>query len=147
MSTVLNFNAGPAMLPPSVLEQVQRELRDYRGTGMSIMEMSHRSPEYEAINAEAEATFQRLLGVGDGYRVLFVQGGASTQFAMLPMNFLPPGATADYLMTGAWAEKAFEEAAALVVAQLGLDALQDGGRQHGRPGVEIEDGAHRSHLS
>src|SRR6478735_12741488 len=113
MSTVYNFNAGPAMLPPAVLEQVQAELRDFQGRGMSIMEMSHRSKEYEAVNAEAEATFKRLLGVGEGYRVLFVQGGASTQFAMVPMNFLPPGGTVDFLVTGAWAEKAQEEAAAL----------------------------------
>jgi len=113
MKSVLNFNAGPAMLPPTVLEQVQSELRDYQGRGMSIMEMSHRSKEYEAVNAQAEATFKKLLGVGDGYRVLFLQGGASSQFAMVPMNFLPPGKTADFLMTGSWAEKAFEEAAAL----------------------------------
>src|SRR3954454_15952518 len=85
MSGVLNFNAGPAMLPPPVLEQVQAELRDYQGLGMSIMEMSHRSKEYEAVNAEAEETFKRLLGLGGGYRVLFLQGGASTQFAMVPM--------------------------------------------------------------
>ena len=89
MTTVCNFNAGPAMLPPSVLEQVQAELRDYHGRGMSIMEMSHRGPEYEAVNAQAEAGFKRLLGVGEGYRVLFLQGGASTQFAMVPLNFLP----------------------------------------------------------
>src|SRR5579864_3945614 len=101
MTTVYNFNAGPAMLPPPVLEQVQAELLDYQGRGMSIMEMSHRSAEFEAVNAQAEATFKRLLGVGEGYRVLFVQGGASTQFAMVPMNFLPPGATANFLMTGA----------------------------------------------
>jgi phosphoserine aminotransferase len=113
MKTVCNFNAGPAMLPPTVLERVQAELRDYKGSGMSVMEMSHRSEEFEALNADAEARFKRLLGVGDGYRVLFLQGGASTQFAMVPMNFLPPGASADYLMTGAWAEKAYEEAAAL----------------------------------
>ena len=111
MSTVLNFNAGPAMLPPTVLERVQAELRDYQGKGMSIMEMSHRSKEFESVNAQAEATCKRLLGVDAGYRVLFLQGGASTQFAMAPMNFLPPGGTADYLITGAWAEKAFEEAA------------------------------------
>src|ERR1700731_808266 len=113
MRTVFNFNAGPAMLPPPVLQQVQAELLDYHGSGMSIMEMSHRGKEYEALNAQAEATFKRLLGVGDGYRVLFVQGGASTQFAMVPLNFLPPGRTADYLVTGAWAEKAYEEAAPL----------------------------------
>jgi phosphoserine aminotransferase len=118
MTTIFNFNAGPAILPPSVLEQVQAELRDYQGRGMSIMEMSHRSKEYESVNAQAEASFKRLLGVGDGYRVLFLQGGASTQFAMVPMNFLPPGATADFLMTGAWAEKAYEEAAALGQARI-----------------------------
>src|SRR5436305_14934093 len=103
MSAVLNFNAGPAMLPPPVLERFQAELRDDQGRGLSIMEMSHRSREYEAVNAQAEAGFKRLLGVGDGYRVLFLQGGASTQFAMVPMNFLPPAGTADYLLTGAWA--------------------------------------------
>src|SRR5271165_4437256 len=106
MNTICNFNAGPAMLPPPVLEQVQAELRNYQGRGMSIMEMSHRSKEFEAINAQAEATFKRLLGAGDGYRVLFLQGGASTQFAMVPMNFASPGKTADFLLTGSWAEKA-----------------------------------------
>ncbi|MFO0879601.1 MAG: 3-phosphoserine/phosphohydroxythreonine transaminase [Gemmataceae bacterium] len=116
--TTLNFNAGPSMLPASVLEQVQAELRDYHGTGMSIMEMSHRSKEYEAVNSQAEATFKRLLGLGDGYRVLFLQGGASTQFAMVPMNFLPAGGSADYIMTGAWADKAFEEAQQLGQARV-----------------------------
>src|SRR5436305_13328639 len=129
MPTVYNFNAGPAALPPTVLEQVQAELRDYQGCGMSIMEMSHRSPEFEAINAQAEATFKRLLGVGDGYRVLFVQGGASTQFAMLPMNFLPPGGSADYLMTGAWADKAYEEAAALGQPHIAASTKADGYRR------------------
>src|SRR5712672_2736035 len=126
MTATLNFNAGPAMLPPPVLEQVQAELRDYRGRGMSIMEMSHRSPEYEAVNAQAEASFKRLLGVGDCYRVLFLQGGASTQFAMVPMNFLPAGATADYLITGAWAEKAHEEAAALGMARIAASTKGEG---------------------
>src|SRR5262249_29261530 len=110
MSSVYNFNAGPAMLPPPVLEQVQAELRDYHGSGMSVMEMSHRSKEFEAVVTQAEATFKKLLGLGAGYRVVFVQGGASTQFAMVPMNFLPPGGSADYIVTGSWAEKAFEEA-------------------------------------
>ena len=119
MSKVYNFNAGPAILPQPVLEQAQQELRDYQGRGMSILEMSHRSKEYEAINTEAEAAFKRLLGLGDEYRVLFLQGGASMQFAMLPLNFLPPGATADYLVNGAWGEKAYEEGAKLGQA-LGL---------------------------
>lgn len=126
MSAVFNFNAGPAMLPPAVLEQVQAELRDYQGRGMSIMEMSHRSKEFEAVNQQAEATFKKLLGVGEGYRVLFVQGGASTQFAMLPMNFLAAGATADYVMTGTWAEKAFEEAAALGQARQAASTQAEG---------------------
>ncbi len=133
MSKVYNFTAGPAMLPPAVLEQVQAELRDYHGRGMSIMEMSHRSEDFEALNAGAEATFKRLLGVGDGYRVVFVQGGASTQFAMLPMNFLPLGATADYLMTGAWADKAYEEAAALGKPRVAATTKGDGYRRVPRP--------------
>jgi phosphoserine aminotransferase len=133
MSSVLNFNAGPAVLPPPVLEQVQAELRDYQGRGLSIMEMSHRSKEYEAVNAQAEAGLKRLLGVGDGYRVVFLQGGASTQFAMLPMNFLPPGATADYLLTGAWAEKAYEEAAALGPARSAASTRADGFRRVPNP--------------
>src|ERR1700677_5395360 len=102
MTAIHNFNAGPGMLPPAVLERVQAELRDYQGRGMSIMEMSHRGPEYEALNAQAEATFKRLLGAGPGYRVVFLQGGASTQFAMVPMNFLSSETIADYLVTGAW---------------------------------------------
>jgi phosphoserine aminotransferase len=129
MHMVCNFNAGPAALPPPVLEQAQAELRDYHGRGMSIMEMSHRGKEYEAINAEAEATFKRLLGVGPGYRVLFLQGGASTQFAMLPLNFLPPGSSADYVLTGAWAEKAHEEAAALGQVRVAASTKHEGYRR------------------
>jgi phosphoserine aminotransferase len=129
MGTIYNFNAGPAMLPPPVLEQVQAELRDYQGRGMSIMEMSHRAKEYEGINTQAEATFKRLLGVGEGYRVLFLQGGASTQFAMVPMNFLAPGLTADYVMTGTWAEKALEEAAALGQVRVAASTKNDGYRR------------------
>ena len=103
MSKVYNFNPGPAMLPPPVLEQAQAELRDYRGSGMSIMEVSHRSKEYEEVNSQAEARFKKLLGVGAGYRVLFLQGGASTQFALVPMNFLAPdkcGLSDDRLLGG-----------------------------------------------
>lgn len=106
-----NFNPGPATLPREVLEQAREELLDYVGTGISILETSHRSREYEAINAEAEARVKRLLGLGDDYRVLFLQGGASLQFAMVPLNFLPAGATADYILTGVWSEKASAEAA------------------------------------
>src|SRR5919202_6316302 len=148
MPAVHNFNAGPAVLPPPVLEQVQAELRDYHGRGMSIMEMSHRSKEYEAVNSQAEAGFKRLLGVGDGYRVLFVQGGASTQFAMLPMNFLPPGGSADYLLTGAWAEKAYEEAAALGRARAAASTRDGGYRRVPRPDeVDLGPGPAYVHLT
>jgi phosphoserine aminotransferase len=129
MSTIYNFNAGPAILPPPVLEQARAELLDYQGRGMSIIEMSHRSKEYEAINTQAEAAFKRLLGLdGDEYRVLFLQGGASSQFAMIPLNFLPPGATADYLLTGAWAEKAYEEAGKLGQAHAAASTAAGGYR-------------------
>jgi phosphoserine aminotransferase len=148
MGQVFNFNAGPAMLPPPVLEQVQAELRDYQGRGMSIMEMSHRSKEYEAVNSEAEANFKALLGVGDGYRVIFVQGGASTQFAMLPMNFLASGAIADYLVTGAWAEKAYEEAAALGSAHVAATMKEGGYRRLPRPDeIELSPQAAYVHLT
>jgi phosphoserine aminotransferase len=125
MSKVYNFNAGPAILPQPVIEQAQQELRDYHGQGMSIMEMSHRSKEYEAINSQAEAAFKRLLGLGDDYRVLFLQGGASMQFAMLPLNFLPAGASADYIVHGAWGEKAYEEATRLGQARVAASTSAD----------------------
>jgi len=148
MSTVYNFNAGPAMLPPAVLEQVQAELRDYHGRGMSIMEMSHRSKEYEAINSQAEAKFKRLLGVGDGYRVLFLQGGASTQFAMVPMNFLSANTPADYLMTGAWAEKAYEEAVPLGQVRIAASTKSEGYRRVPRPDeIELSQGPAYVHLT
>lgn len=108
---VYNFNPGPAMLPMAVLEEIQRDLLDFRGTGMSILEISHRSKDYEAVHEEAEATLKELLGLGDDYRVLFLGSGASMQFDMVPLNFLPAGATADYIVTGSFAEKAAEEAA------------------------------------
>jgi phosphoserine aminotransferase len=146
--SVLNFNAGPAMLPPAVLEQVQAELRDYRGRGMSIMEMSHRSKEYEAVNAQAESAFKRLIGVGDGYRVVFVQGGASSQFALLPMNFLPPGGSADYLISGTWGEKAYEEAAALGQAHAAASTAGEGFRRVPRPDeIHLGPGSAYAHLT
>lgn len=113
MERVYNFSAGPAALPLAVLEQMQADLPNYHGQGMAIIEMSHRSKTYDKINEEAEARFKQLLGVGDGYRVLFMQGGASTQFALLPMNFLPADKVADYILTGVWSDKALEEAEGL----------------------------------
>lgn len=107
---IFNFSAGPATLPLEVLQEAQAELLDFNNTGMSILEISHRTKAYEAVNSEAEANMLELLGLGDNYRVLFLQGGASTQFAMVPLNFLPPGRTADYILTGSWSEKALKEA-------------------------------------
>jgi phosphoserine aminotransferase len=129
MTKVYNFNAGPAIMPRPVLEQAQHELLDYQGIGMSVVEISHRSKEYEAINAEAEARIKRLLGLGDEYRVLFLQGCASMQFAMLPLNFLPPGVVADYLLTGVWAEKAYEEAGKIGQARIVASTREDGYRR------------------
>lgn len=105
-----NFGAGPAMLPTPVLEQAQAELLDWRGTGMSVMEISHRSSEFEAIAAETEDDLRATLGIPDHYRVLFLQGGATSQFAMVPLNLLRGRDSADYLHTGHWSGKALAEA-------------------------------------
>jgi phosphoserine aminotransferase len=110
---VHNFNAGPAALPLEVLEQVQTEIINFRGAGMSILEMSHRSQEYEVVHNEAKTLLKELLALPEEYEVLFLQGGASLQFAMIPMNFLPAGKKAAYVMTGVWSEKAYDEAAKL----------------------------------
>lgn len=107
---VYNFNPGPSTLPLPVLQQAQKELLNYQGTGMSVMELSHRSKEFENIVHDAESLFKELTGVGENYRVLFLQGGASLQFSMVPINFLPEGKTADYIITGSFAEKAYKEA-------------------------------------
>lgn len=125
---VHNFNAGPAVLPHAVLERAQAELLDYQGRGMSIMELSHRSTEYEAINASAEARFKALLGLGDDYRVLFMQGGASAQFALIPLNLLGPCAVADYIVTGVWGEKAVEEARRVGQAHVAASGAASGFR-------------------
>lgn len=107
---VYNFNPGPAALPLEVLQQAQAEMLDYKGTGMSVMEISHRSKDFEAILAEAQADLRELLRIPENYKILFLQGGATLHFAMIPMNFLPKGASADYIVTGTWSKKAFKEA-------------------------------------
>jgi phosphoserine aminotransferase len=106
----INFNAGPAGLPLPALERARDELIDFQGSGMSIMEHSHRGKEYEAVHDEAIALLGRLLGIPDTHQVLFLQGGASLQFAIVPMNFLPKDGSADYVLTGTWSEKALDEA-------------------------------------
>ena len=110
MTRVYNFNAGPAALPLSVLEKAQAEMLDYAGSGMSVMELSHRSKEFQAIIDAADANIRKLMGVSDDYSVLFLQGGASLQFAMIPKNLRREGKTADYVDTGSWASKAIKEA-------------------------------------
>jgi phosphoserine aminotransferase len=104
-----NFNAGPSALPLAVLEKAQQELLDFRGSGMSVMELSHRSATYEEVHNQAIASLRELMSISDDYEVLFVQGGGSLQFSMIPMNFLTPGKRAAYIMSGVWSEKAFAE--------------------------------------
>ena len=109
MARVYNFSAGPAVLPEEVLQEAAAEMMDYRGTGMSVMEMSHRSKAYQQIIDEAEADLRQLMNIPDNYKVLFLQGGASQQFAAVPMNLMKNG-VADYIITGQWAKKAYQEA-------------------------------------
>ena len=110
MARVYNFSAGPSMLPESVLNRAAAEMLDYKGSGQSVMEMSHRSKVFMQIAAETEALFREVLGVPDNYKVLFLQGGASTQFAAIPLNFMNGNKKADYVLTGQFATKAYKEA-------------------------------------
>ena len=110
MARVINFNAGPSALPLAALERAQKELLDINGSGMSVMEHSHRGKVYEAIHNEAIALLKELMAIPDNYDILFLQGGASQQFAVVPMNLLPQGGSADYIQTGVWSQKAYKEA-------------------------------------
>lgn len=110
MARVYNFCAGPAALPSPVLEKASSEMLDWNGKGLSVMEMSHRSDEYVSIANKAEQDLRDLLVIPDNYKVLFMQGGATAQFAMIPMNLLRGKTTADYINTGQWSEKAIKEA-------------------------------------
>jgi phosphoserine aminotransferase len=109
MKRIYNFSAGPAILPLKVLEEAQSEMLDYQGTGMSVMEMSHRSKTYQQIIDDAEADLRKLVGIPSNYKVLFLQGGATLQFSMIPMNLMK-NQSADYIISGHWAKKAAEEA-------------------------------------
>ena len=111
-----NFSAGPAMMPEPVLEEIRDEMMNYRGSGMCIMEMSHRSKVFEQIRDEAEQDLRDLMGIPDNYEVLFVQGGGTLQFAMVPMNLMKNG-KACYVETGSWSKKAIAEAKALAEAE------------------------------
>ncbi len=122
---VYNFNPGPAALPLEVLQQAQAEMLNYKGTGMSVMEISHRSKDFEAIVAETQTDLRDLMGIPDNYKILFLQGGASLQFAMIPMNFRPAGASADYIVTGTWSKKAFKESQKLGTAKTAANLEAD----------------------
>lgn len=111
MSRVYNFSAGPSMLPEKVLKTAAEEMLDYKGSGQSVMEMSHRSKEYQAIIDETEALLREVMNIPEDYYVLFLQGGASSQFAMVPLNLMNKSKKADYVITGQWANKAYKEAA------------------------------------
>ena len=110
MSRVYNFSAGPAVLPEEVLKQAQQEMLDWHGTGMSVMEMSHRGKAYMSIAEKAEADLRDIMSIPDNYKVLFLQGGASSQFSMVPINLLRGNKQADYALTGQWSKKAIAEA-------------------------------------
>jgi phosphoserine aminotransferase len=125
MARVINFNAGPAALPLGAVERAQKELLDISGSGMSVMEHSHRGKVYEAVHEEAIALVKELLSVPDNYDILFLQGGASQQFAVVPMNLLPVGKSADYILTGGWSQKAYKEAKLLGTVRVVGNTEQD----------------------
>ena len=108
MERAYNFNAGPAALPLDVLKEAQAELLNFNGTGMSVMELSHRSKDYEAVHNQARELLRKLLSIPENYDVLFIQGGATLQFSMVPMNLMLPDKTANYILTGVWSEKALD---------------------------------------
>ena len=126
MARVFNFSAGPAMLPEPVLRQAREEMLDWQGTGMSVMEMSHRGKEFVSIAEEAEADLRELMSIPDDYAVMFLQGGATTQFAAVPLNLAGPGATADYVNTGQWSKKAIAEAKRFCAVNVAADTSGDG---------------------
>ncbi|MGU3472354.1 3-phosphoserine/phosphohydroxythreonine transaminase [Paenibacillus sp. D51F] len=143
-----NFNAGPAALPLEVLQQAQEEFVDYKGAGMSLMEMSHRSKLFEGVNDEAEQLLRELLQIPDSYSVMLLQGGASTQFAMVPLNFLHQGLTGAYVNSGSWAKKAIKEAK--LIGETAIAATSEGSKFTRMPSLEeivLPDNAAYLHLT
>lgn len=149
MARAMNFNAGPAALPLAALERAQRELTDVGGTGMSIIEHSHRGKAYEAVHNEAISLLRELYGVPDTHHILFLQGGASQQFAMVPMNLLPAGKSADYIVNGAWSKKAFQEAKTVGTVRLAakMDAEAKPARVPSAAELELDPNAAYLHLT
>jgi len=148
MSRIYNFSAGPAILPEEVLVEAQSQLVDYQGSGMSLMEMSHRGKEYMAVQAEAEANLRKLLNVTDDFAVLFLTGGASGQFAMIPMNLLGADQTADYTHSGSWAGKAIKEAKLFGKVNLAADVSKTKpSRMPNSTELKWTDGAVYAHIT
>jgi phosphoserine aminotransferase len=143
-----NFSAGPAVLPVPVLEEAQRDMLSLPGVGMSVMEISHRSKTFDEIIARAETGLRQLLGVPDNYHVLFLQGGASLQFSMVPMNFLPADGSADYIITGSWGKKALKEAKRAGAVNVAAN-MADGGftRVPGNDELKLDAKAKYVHLT
>ena len=143
-----NFNAGPAALPLPVLETARDELLDFHGRGLSILEMSHRSADFDEVIARANERLRALLGVPSTHEVLWLQGGASAQFAQVPLNFLRPGQTASYVVTGAWGKKALQEAALLGSASVAATTAAEGFRRVPRPDeLDVPEGAAYLHVT
>ncbi len=149
MSGVHNFNPGPAVLPAEVIAAVREEMFDFKGTGISILETSHRSKEYQEINDRARALLLRLLGLGDDYEAMFLQGGASLQFAQVPMNLLGEGETADYVVTGTWSAKALKEARLRGKVNVAADTKGESGytRVPRREELKLTPGAAYVHIT
>jgi len=126
MARKFNFSAGPAMLPTAVMERAQQEMLEWNGSGMSVMEMSHRGNEYMSIATKAEKDLREVMGIPDNYKVLFLQGGASAQFAMIPLNLLADKQNADYINTGIWSKKAIAEAKRYCTVNIVADTSGDG---------------------
>lgn len=136
MNRAFNFNAGPAALPEWALQEAQKELLNFRNTGMSVMELSHRSKDYEAVHNEAKSLLTSLLSIPEDYEILFLQGGASLQFSMVPMNLLQEGKTAYYALTGSWSEKALKEA-----QKIGQTAVAVSSKENNYKNIPALDGA------
>src|SRR5688572_7314979 len=149
MARAINFNAGPAALPLAALERAQKELLDLGGTGMSVIEHSHRGKAYEAVHNEAIALMRELFAIPAEYEVLFLQGGASQQFAVVPMNLLENGKSADYIVTGAWSQKAIKEAKGLGKVRAAASTEKDGkfARVPKQSELELDANAAYVHLT
>ena len=148
MSRPVNFSAGPSMIPVEVLESLARDMVDYQGTGLSLVEVSHRGPVYDKVHQDTISLIKELMGIPEGYSVLFIGGGATLQFSMLPMNLLLPGGSADYINTGAWAKKAISEAKKVGTVNVVYDGSIDNYMRLPDPGsIKPTPGASYLHIT